>query len=40
MIEFRNVTKTYDNGAKALKGVSMKIEGRRIRLPGGTVRFR
>ena len=26
MIEFRNVTKTYDNGAKALKGVSMKIE--------------
>ena len=26
MIEFKNVTKTYEIGTQALKGVSMKIE--------------
>ena len=26
MIEFKNVSKTYDNGTKALKDISLKIE--------------
>ncbi len=26
MIELRNVTKTYDNGAKAIKGISLQIQ--------------
>lgn len=26
MIEFKNVSKTYDNGTKALKNVNLRIE--------------